>query len=313
MLTYLIAVVAALVVAFLCGSIPVALIVGKSMRGLDVREHGSGNAGSTNAIRVLGLGPGMLVFAGDVLKAALGCVIVSLVVMISLTVAETEATQQAILALGTSAEGFEPDPLISIMASDQTSFLYDIPMALAMIATILGHMFSPFMGFKGGKGVATALGSIGVVLPLTALSSFGVFFLVVILTRYVSLGSIIAVITVPIFTVIYYGSPTYIVFTILVAIAVVLAHKKNIVRLMKGEEPKFSLPNRAKGSEEGTESGAESGSEGGIESGAGNGSVRGAASASEGGIANAAGENTENAAENAAEKSIETSTEKSSL
>lgn len=248
MLTYLICVIIALVIAFLCGSIPVALIIGKSMRGLDVREHGSGNAGSTNAIRVLGLGPGLMVFAGDVLKGALGCVIVTAVAGISLLFASNEAVQQAAVALSSNGtESFELDPLISIMASEQASFLYEIPMALAIIVTVLGHMFSPFMSFKGGKGVATALGAVAVVLPWTALCSLSVFAIVVLIFRFVSLASIIAVVTVPVFTILFYpASPTYAAFTIVLALAVVWAHRKNIARLAKGEEPKFSFPKKNK-------------------------------------------------------------------
>ncbi|MCL2750437.1 MAG: glycerol-3-phosphate 1-O-acyltransferase PlsY [Coriobacteriia bacterium] len=247
---YCVAVLVALLIAFLCGAIPIALIIGKSMRGLDVREHGSGNAGSTNAIRVLGLGPGLLVFAGDVLKGALGCVIMALTAGISLLLIASSATEEAMLLMQTSTEAFEFDPLISAIASEHSSMLYEIPMALAVVATILGHMFSPFMGFKGGKGVATALGSLAVVLPLTAVCSLSVFIVIVLLTRYVSLGSVIAVTTVPIFTFFFYPSPTYLVFTILVALVVVWAHRKNIVRLLKKEEPKFSLPKKDKTKED---------------------------------------------------------------
>lgn len=248
MFSYVISVVAGLVLAFLCGSIPVALMVGKSMRGLDVREHGSGNAGTTNAIRVLGVGPGMIVFAGDVFKGALGCFIVMLLVGFSLTMASFEATNAAIAMLQSTAatDTFEIDPLVTILASDYASMLHEIPMMLAILATILGHMFSPFMGFKGGKGVATALGSVGVVLPFTALSSLAVFIVIVLIFRYVSLGSILAVTTVPIFTFFYYGSLTYVVFTVLVAVAVVYAHRKNISRLLKGEEPRFSFSSKDK-------------------------------------------------------------------
>ncbi len=260
MLIYIICVVVALLLAFLCGSIPVALIIGKSMRGLDVREHGSGNAGSANAIRVLGVGPGLLVFAGDVLKGALGCVIVALAVGISVTWASTEATQQAILAMGSNgADAYDIDPIINILASAQASYLYDVPMALAIIATVLGHVFSPFMGFKGGKGVATALGSVAVVLPLTALCSFAVFILVLLIFRYVSLGSIVAVITVPIFTAIFYPSLTYLVFTILLALVVVWAHRKNIKRLVKGEEPRFSFSKKDKSGDKDAREGVKEG------------------------------------------------------
>lgn len=263
MLIYVISVVLALVIAFFCGAIPVALIVGRSMRGIDVREHGSGNAGSTNAIRVLGTGPGLLVFAGDVLKGALGCVIVSVAIAFSITLAASQATDLASAALleGSSTEAFQMDPLISILASDQSRFLYDVPMAMAIIVTILGHMFSPFMGFKGGKGVAAALGAVAVVLPMTAAFSFGVFLIVVLIWRYVSLGSIIAVITVPLFTCLFYPSPTFIVFTALLALVVVWAHRKNIVRLKNGKEPKFSFPKKgaASKSAEATVNGTSSG------------------------------------------------------
>lgn len=256
MLTYIITVLIALLLAFLCGSIPVAIIVGKSMRGLDVREHGSGNAGSTNAIRVLGVGPGLLVFAGDVLKGALGSVIVVLAVGISIAFGSEAAIQEAMTALSDAGSAsFELDPLLTILAGDNASFLSDVPRALAIVVTVLGHMFSPFMSFKGGKGVATALGAVGVVLPTTAICSLVVFAIVVLITRYVSLGSIIAVITVPLFTALFpflfpdslSFSPTLVVFTIILAIAVVWAHRKNIVRLSKREEPKFSLPKKDKG------------------------------------------------------------------
>ena len=246
MLIYSISVIVALALAFLCGSIPVALMIGKSMRGLDVREHGSGNAGSTNAIRVLGLGPGLLVFAGDVFKAALGCAIVAVAAGLSITIAGAVATEEAFTLIQSGVETLEFDPIISIIASEQAHYLYDVPMALAIIATILGHMFSPFMGFKGGKGVASALGSIGVVLPLAAFPALGVFIIVVLITRYVSLGSIIAIVSVPILTAFFYPTPTYIIFTILIALVVVWAHRKNIARLRKGEEPKFSLPKKDK-------------------------------------------------------------------
>ncbi|MDR2035840.1 MAG: glycerol-3-phosphate 1-O-acyltransferase PlsY [Coriobacteriales bacterium] len=244
MLIYIISVIIALALAFLCGSIPFALIIGKSMRGLDVREHGSGNAGSTNAIRVLGLGPGLLVFAADVFKAALGCIIVLLAVNLSITVAATMATQVAIDMVLQGTGALEYDPLVAIMAGEQASYLFNIPLSLAVVATILGHMFSPFMGFKGGKGVATALGSLLVVLPLAALCALTVFIVIVIATRFVSLGSIIAVSTVPVFTYFFDPAPTYIVFTILVAVVVVLAHRKNIIRLSQNREPRFTLPKK---------------------------------------------------------------------
>ena len=244
MLTYVIVVLVSLLLAFLCGSIPFALMIGRSMRGLDVREHGSGNAGSTNAIRVLGLGPGLLVFACDVLKGALGCFIVAMATGVAIVFASTAATQEAILLMQDSTEALSLDPIIGILASGQANMLQEIPMALSIIVAVLGHMLSPFMGFKGGKGVATALGAIAVTLPFTAVCSFAVFLVIVLVSRYVSLGSIIAVVTVPIFTAIFYQSPTYTVFTILMALVVIWAHRNNLKRLIKKEEPKFTIPKK---------------------------------------------------------------------
>ena len=241
MLSYLLVVLTSLLIAFMCGAIPVAVIVGKTMRGLDVREHGSGNAGSANAIRVLGIGPGLLVFAGDVLKGALGGLIVTVATVITIPISSMLANQAAIDLALSGTGPISVDPIITIVANGHTNLLLEIPLALAILATILGHMFSPFMSFKGGKGVATALGSIGLVLPLTALCSFAVFIVMLLISRYVSLGSIVAVITVPIFTTLFYPSPAYIIFTILVAVAVIWAHRKNIARLIKKEEPKFSV------------------------------------------------------------------------
>ena len=243
MLIYVVMVLISLLLAFLCGSIPVALAIGKSIRGVDVREHGSGNAGSTNAIRVLGLGLGLVVFALDVLKGVLGCIIVKITAYLAVAIASTAAISEEILH---GSDSLTTDPIISIFAGGQVDMLYQIPLALAIIAAVLGHMLSPFMGFKGGKGVATALGCVAVVLPFTAVCSFAVFIVIVLITLYVSLGSIIAVATVPVFTAIFYLSPTYIVFTILMALAVIWAHRKNIGRLLKKEEPKFTIPKKDK-------------------------------------------------------------------
>jgi len=271
MLIYIITVLVSLIIAFLCGSIPVALAIGKSMRGLDIREHGSGNAGSANAVRVLGFGPGLLVFVGDVLKGALGCVIVTVATGIAVLAVSSAAVDQATLLMQSGTEVLEFDPIISIVASDYSSLLYEIPRALAIIAAILGHMFSPVMSFKGGKGVATALGAIAVTLPIIAICSLTVFVIVVLITRYVSLSSIVAVSTVPIFTIFFPiasngllgiesvasqplansfltfvstaapSSLVFSVFTVVLALVVIWAHRKNIGRLLRKEEPKFSL------------------------------------------------------------------------
>jgi glycerol-3-phosphate acyltransferase PlsY len=246
MLLYFILVAVALVVAYFCGSIPVGLIVGKFLGDIDIRQHGSGNTGTTNALRTMGWGPGLLVFAGDVFKGALGCLLVSFAVSFSVVQALTASAaivQEAAaagLVAGSAAAAI--DPLANALIFSDSSYILDIPMALAVLACVFGHMFSPFMHFKGGKGIATALGCLIVVLPLAAICALAVFGVVVLASRIVSVGSMAAIASLPVFTYIFYGSSiTYIVFTIFLAIVVIAAHRKNIIRISKGEEPRFSV------------------------------------------------------------------------
>jgi acyl-phosphate glycerol 3-phosphate acyltransferase len=132
------------------------------------------------------------------------------------------------------------DPFADLILQYGSGIFLEVPMALAVVACVMGHMFSPFMGFKGGKGVATALGTLIVVIPLPALCAFAVFGIFALITRIVSIGSIAAVISLPIFTAVFYpDSITYIILTILIALIVIFAHHKNIVRIFKGEEPRF--------------------------------------------------------------------------
>ena len=238
MAAYVLTSLAALALAYLCGSIPVALLVGWAFGGIDIRQHGSGNTGTANALRTLGWLPGMLVFVGDALKGALGCLLVGSA--LSLALAWNWGMEPGWAPAWAQTSSGETS--LALTTGLPASLLVDLPMALASIACILGHMFSPFMGFKGGKGVATALGALLVVLPVAALCALTLFLLALLITRIVSLSSIIAVLSVPIFTALFYGnSPTYIVFALLLALAVVLAHKKNIVRIAKGQEPRFSV------------------------------------------------------------------------
>ncbi|MDR2714884.1 MAG: glycerol-3-phosphate 1-O-acyltransferase PlsY [Coriobacteriales bacterium] len=221
--TYLVFVIAALVLAYLCGAIPVALIAGRLVKGIDIREHGSGNTGTTNALRVLGWGPGAVVLALDVLKGVLGCLIVLLALNLILG------------QIGTNA----------------SRFYWDIPLALAFIACIVGHMFSPFMRFKGGKGIATGFGSLLVVMPPVALFVLSVFLIFAFLSRIVSVGSVAAAIAVPVGVLLFYRSSiSFIVFGVLAAAVVLFAHRKNIVRLIHGEEPRFSVGSSKKTAEE---------------------------------------------------------------
>ena len=196
------------VIAYLLGSIPTAVWVGKSYYGIDVREHGSKNAGATNTFRVLGKRPGIIVLLIDVLKGALAVLI-------------------PFFALGPEADYGR---LIQIQL-------------LTAIMAILGHVFPLFAGFKGGKGVATSLGIIIGIHPPAAGICLGVFLLVFILSKYVSLGAIITAVAFPLLIIFVFQVDSIWLrgFSILLGSVVVITHKKNIFRLIQGQENKMNL------------------------------------------------------------------------
>ncbi len=207
-------IIIAVLLAYLIGSIPTAVWVGRIFYGIDIRTKGSGNAGATNTIRVLGLKAGIPVLIIDVLKGWLAVYIANF--------------------FHAGWEGF-PDPV-------------DFRIMLA-IAAVVGHVFPVYVGFKGGKGIATLLG-IGLALyPLATLIAILVFAVTLILTSYVSLGSIVAAVTFPLVEILILGHrdyPSLILLSILVAVFVPLTHRKNIGRLMRGEESKFSVRKKKK-------------------------------------------------------------------
>ncbi|WP_163328231.1 glycerol-3-phosphate 1-O-acyltransferase PlsY [Desulfurobacterium thermolithotrophum] len=183
--------------AFLFGSIPFGYVIGK-LKGVDVRQHGSGNIGATNVSRVLGKKYGAFVLFLDALKGFLPVFILKL--------------------LGYPLE-------------------YQV---LAGFFAILGHCFSPFLKFKGGKGVATGLGVFLVISPKVTFIVLGIFFSVFFLTRYVSLSSIIAALSYPIiFRFLEKPSEFTSLLVFLTAFVVVGKHYQNIIRLLKGEEKRF--------------------------------------------------------------------------
>ncbi len=194
--------------AYLLGSIPTAVWLGRSKYGIDVREHGSKNAGATNTFRVLGKKPGTVVLIIDICKGIIAAILPFL--------------------LGGGIWGSESLLQIQIVAA---------------ICAVFGHVFPIFSGFKGGKGVATSLGVIIGVQPLTALICLGIFLIVFILSKYVSLGAICASISFPL-VLIFIFKVTFswmVVFSFVLSGAVILAHRKNIKRLMAGEENKMNL------------------------------------------------------------------------
>ena len=195
--------------AYLTGAFPSAVWVGKTFYNTDVREYGSGNAGATNTFRVLGKGAGIPVFLMDVLK---GWLSVSYVNFIS------------------NADILSPE----LFFENQLTF---------GIAAVVGHLFPVYTGFRGGKGIATMFGLLIGLQPLAAVFSFVVFVVVFMISKYVSLGSIIASLSFPIFVILVLGSinPSLNLFAIFVPILSLITHQKNIERLVRGEETKIKF------------------------------------------------------------------------
>lgn len=196
------------------GSIPSAVWIGKSWYGMDVRQHGSKNSGATNTFRVLGKTAGITVLIMDVVK---GILAVLMPVFLSKT-------------LVTGKEFLEGDMLIYVQL-------------FAALSAVLGHVFPVFAGFKGGKGVATSLGIIIGIHPPTAAVCFLVFLIVFLVTNYVSFGAICASVAFPLVLVFVFKVSSFwlILFSVLLASAVIIAHRKNIGRLLRGEENKMKL------------------------------------------------------------------------
>ncbi len=194
--------------AYILGSIPNALWIGKIFKKIDVREHGSKNTGSTNAARVLGVKLGILTLILDVLKGAI-------------------PTYLGVV--------FGANTLSTMTGIDKLDLI------VIGLAAILGHTFSIFMHFTGGKAVATTLGVFLVLVPYATLILLVVFVVVFSLTKYVSLASVISAIMLPIAV---YVTTKHIPLTILgiiIGLLVIVRHKSNIIRLMNGTESKLVL------------------------------------------------------------------------
>jgi glycerol-3-phosphate acyltransferase PlsY len=192
--------------AYLLGSVATAVWVGKKFHGIDVREHGSGNAGATNVIRVLGWKTGVPVLLIDVLKGWLAAMF----------------------------------PVFFNLAGQGTALLTNLQI-LAGVAAVLGHIFPVYAGFRGGKGVATIFGVLLAIHPLLTLSCMGVFLSVLLTTGYVSISSMSAGIAFPVFLFLFFDTPSvyFKIFSLVVAVAMLITHRKNISRLLKGEESRL--------------------------------------------------------------------------
>lgn len=200
-------IVALLLGAYLLGSIPTAVWWGKRYFGIDVREFGSGNAGATNTFRVLGKKAGIPVLVIDIIKGSLAVLLVH----------------------------FSP------YVFDSNQFV-NLELGLG-IAALVGHVFPIFAGFRGGKGVATILGVVICLTPITSACVLVVFLLVLMATRYVSLSSMTAGVSFPIFlnVILENENETLMVFSLFIAVLLIITHKKNISRLLKRQESKVNL------------------------------------------------------------------------
>lgn len=196
-------------IAYLCGAIPFALIISRLAGVDDIRRHGSGNLGATNVWRVAGPGAAVAVFIGDIGKGV-----------------------AAILIAGQFHSDLASDPVLWVLCA---------------AAAVLGHMFPVFAGFRGGKGVNTALGVMIVLMPVETLIALGVFLITVAIWRMVSLGSILAAASLPMAVfgreaISTYSQPVaYEVVTVALAIAIIVAHRRNISRILAGQENRLTF------------------------------------------------------------------------
>jgi len=231
------------VVAFLMGSIPFGLIISKS-QGLDIREHGSGNIGATNVFRVMGKGWGTLAFVLDFLKGFLPVVIA--INLFGITDKGTVITLSFL-------HDILPD-----VPRDEAFWTQFLQVACALLA-ILGHNYCPWIGFNGGKGIATSAGVLVALMPFGFLLVFVVWLITFLTSKYVSLASILASAALPVVTHIgarihhvidedktsptlweagLWNKPLFF-FSLIIGILAVWRHKSNIVKLLNGTENRF--------------------------------------------------------------------------
>ncbi|MGB3527288.1 MAG: glycerol-3-phosphate 1-O-acyltransferase PlsY [Flavobacteriales bacterium] len=204
--------ITAMAISYLCGSIPSSVWWGKGFFGVDIREHGSHNAGATNTFRVLGPKAGVPVLLLDVLK------------------------------------GFLPVRLLPIWSgAEPYSDVWTLLRVLLVSAAVVGHLYPVFAGFRGGKGIATSLGGILAIHPGSALICIIVFFIIFIISRYVSLASLVAAIAFPVAVTLVFHEPSLVmkIFAWLLCVVVFYTHRQNIGRLVKGNESRMDLLGRS--------------------------------------------------------------------
>lgn len=192
-----------IIVAYLLGSTPTAYIMGRWKAGLDITQHGSGNVGGTNALRVLGVGPAIMVAVIDISKALL-------------------------------------PTLLATKIFDGNAW----PALGVALAVILGHNYSAYLRLRGGKGIATTVGACIVLFPGQILVLVLLSLLVVFVTRYVSLGSIVLVVSLPVLLCLQQAALPEICFAVIVALLGLWRHRSNIARLLSGTENRLGAKKR---------------------------------------------------------------------
>jgi len=197
-----------IVIAYFLGSIPTALWVSKTFFNIDIRDYGSGNSGATNTYRVLGAKWGTFVMIVDMIKAIVAVKLVF----------------------------FLP------FALENDVYLVNMQLGLGLSA-VMGHIFPIWANFRGGKGVASLFGMVLGIQPNVALCCVAIFILVLYITRWVSLSSVLASVAFPVFILVIFNEPEHLyrVFAITVAMLVLLTHQKNITRIFRGSESKASI------------------------------------------------------------------------
>jgi glycerol-3-phosphate acyltransferase PlsY len=199
-----------IIAAYLLGSIPSSVWYGIGYFGIDVRKHGSGNAGATNTFRILGKRAGTIVMLIDVMKGWTATILASMLFYMG-SIAETDILMYKII--------------------------------FGVIA-IVGHIFPVFVGFKGGKGIATLLGMVLAIHPELAAMSITIFLLTLIASQYVSLSSILATLAFPVLSLLgLFGQPEtlLVIFGFVMFVLVVITHQKNIIRLLNGNESRVNI------------------------------------------------------------------------
>jgi glycerol-3-phosphate acyltransferase PlsY len=204
--------IASMIMAYLCGSVPTSVWWGRAFHGIDVREHGSHNAGATNTFRVLGPNAGIPVLIIDVLKGFLPVRVLP------------------------NFSGLEP-----------YSEAWMILRVALVLATVVGHLYPVFAGFRGGKGIATSLGGVLAVHPGSALVCIGVFAVVFLLKHFVSLASLCAALAFPAAVILIFQEPSDVLrgFAIVLCALVFFTHRQNIGRLWRGEEQRMRIAGRS--------------------------------------------------------------------